>query len=100
MRAVNPLPPTEWLARIESAHSVAELMVALRDYLATLTPEEGAQLPAGISAEVVRAPTDIQEWAVTLARHDLRAGAEVPPALHRTAMVFAAAGVKMPKLAE
>lgn len=91
-------PPAAWLARIESAHSVAELIRTLRDYLASLSAEEIAQLPKGVSGASLAGAADIQEWAVMLAHHDLRGDPDAQ-ALHRSAVVFAAAGAKIPKLA-
>ena len=93
-------PPSSWLAQIENAHTTAEILRIVRDYLASLGAEEAAQLPTGISQEAVQAPGDVQEWAVMLAHSDLRGGPDTPAALHRAAVVLAAAASKMPKLAE
>ena len=100
MRAVKTPPPSAWLAQVEGARSVAELLRAMRDYLASLDPEEIAHLPKGVAPDTLRFADDIQACAVTLAHEDLRQGANAPASLHRSAMVFAAAAAKVPRLAE
>ena len=92
-----------WLTQIESARSAADLVRLLRDYLVSLTPEERAQLPAGCSAENISSPAEIQEWAVALAQADLKlisGTANAAGALHAAAIVFAAAGTRLPRVAE
>lgn len=67
-----------------------------------MSPEERAQLPSGCSAEDISRVADIQEWAVTLTHADLKATPSEgsTDALHQAAVVFAAAGAKLPRVAE
>lgn len=97
----NP-PAGTWLSQIESARSVAELARLLRNYLEALDAEDRGRLPAGCTAEAISSAADIQEWAVTLAQEDLKSSsaAEGSQALHHAAVVFAAAGARVPKMAE
>jgi hypothetical protein len=99
---MNNPPAGAWLSQIESARSAAELVRLLRDYLASLTPEARAQLPAGCAAENISSPAEIQEWAVSLAQEDLRTPGAPRDAqtLHLAAIIFAAAGSRLPKVAE
>jgi hypothetical protein len=99
---MNNPPAGAWLSQIESTRSAAELVRLLRDYLASLTPEERAQLPAGCVAESISSPAEIQEWAVSLAQGDLkRSGThEDAQTLRLAAIIFAAAGTRLPKVAE
>jgi hypothetical protein len=101
-RKMNNASAGAWLPQIESARSAADLVRLLRDYLAALTPEERAQLPAGCSAENISSSAQIQEWAVALAQADLRTSgaANAAGALHAAAIVFAAAGTRLPRVAE
>ncbi len=97
----NP-PGGTWISQIETARSAAELVRLLREYLESMSPEERVQLPSGCSAEDISRAADIQEWAVTLAHADLKATASEgsTDALHQAAVVFAAGGARLPKVAE
>ena len=99
---MNNPPAGAWLSQIESARSAAELARLLRDYLASLTPEERAQLPDGCAAANISSPAEIQEWAVSLAQADLRRSGTSQDAqtLHLAAIIFAAAGTRLPKVAD
>jgi hypothetical protein len=99
---MNYPPSGAWLSQIEGARSTAELVRLLRDYLSALTPEQHAHLPAMCTAENISSAADIQEWAVILARDDLKAtgSAGVRDGLQHAAVVFAAAGSRLPKVAE
>ena len=81
---------------------MSDLVRVLRTYIASLTPDERASLPLGFDAERISHPADIQEWAVTLAHEDLKAtgSGKTTPTLHQAAMVFAAAGARLPKVSE
>ena len=96
---MNNPPSGAWLSQIESARSAAELVRLLRDYLASLTPEERAQLPHGCVAENISGPAEIQEWAVALAQGDLKASPEQSAdTLRLAAIIFAAAGSRLPRV--
>ena len=99
---MNNPPAGAWLSQIEGARTTAELVRVLRDYLAALSPEERAHLPSGCTSENISHASDIQEWAVTLAREDLKGtgSAGVPEGLHHAAVVFAAAGSRLPRVTE
>jgi hypothetical protein len=99
---MNNPPAGAWLSQIESARSAAELVRLLRDYLASLTPDERAQLPAGCVAESISTPAEIQEWAVSLAQGDLKASGTHHDlrTLRLAAIIFAAAGTRLPKVSE
>jgi hypothetical protein len=91
-----------WLSQIEGARSSSELVRMLRDYLASLKSEERAQLPRGCAAERITNASDIQEWAVTLAQEDLRSTGSggMRDAVHQAAIVFAAAGARLGRVAD
>ena len=99
---MNNPPAGAWLSQIESARTAAELVRLLRDYLTSLTPEERAQLPPGCVAERISSPAEIQEWAVSLAQDDLKASGAPHDlqTLRLAAIIFAAAGTRLPKVAE
>jgi hypothetical protein len=96
----NPPPAAPWLSHIEVARSAAEVVRVVQEYLATLTMDDRARfLPHG-GADAISSPSDVQEWAVTLAHLDLKGADESPDsvALHEAAVVFAAAGAKLVKV--
>ena len=86
-----------WLSQIETARSTRDLVSVLRDFLGSMTQEQLRELPHTCRAENISTAAEIQEWAVTLAREDLKT-APGKDALHLAAAVFAAAGGKLPKL--
>jgi hypothetical protein len=87
-----------WLSQIEGARSTRDLVAVLRDFLGSMTPEQLQELPAACRAESISTAAEIQEWAVTLAREDLKSAVYDMGTLHLAAAVFAAAGGKLPKL--
>ena len=95
---MNDAHRATWLSQIEAARSVRDLVGILRDYLSSMTPDQAAELPRGCTAENISIASEIQEWAVALAREDLKGAGE--GVLHQAAGVFSAAGAKLPKLAE
>lgn len=99
---MNNPPPGAWLSQIEGARTIAELVRMLRDYLGSMSAEDRAHLPERCVPENISTGADIQEWAVALAHADLRAtgGADTAQALHQAALVFAAAGTRLPRVAE
>ena len=99
---MNNPPAGAWISQIEGARSTAELVRMLRDYLASMSVEDSAHLPRALSAETIERASDIQEWAVALAQADLKAtGSEASTGvLHEAAVVFGAAGSRIPKVQE
>jgi hypothetical protein len=89
-----------WLAQIEGARSTRDLVAVLRDYLNALPAEDAARLPRGCIAENISTAAEIQEWAVTLARDDLKAGETGDGTLHQAAAVFTAAGARLPRMGD
>ena len=87
-----------WLSQIEGARSTRDLVGVLRDFLGSLSPEQMRELPEACRAESISTAAEIQEWAVTLAREDLKTAVMEKGSLHLAAAVFAAAGAKLPKL--
>ena len=57
---------TTWYAQIDRARSVAETLSVARDYVATLTPEELALLPAECRPGRIRDAKDIEDLHATL----------------------------------
>ena len=62
-----------WLSQIEGARSSRDLVGVLRDFLGSMKPDELGELPDACRAENISTGPEIQEWAVTLAREDLKA---------------------------
>ena len=57
-----------WHRQIEAMGSVDEVLVTIRDYLATLTPEELARLPESRRPGRVKGDDDIEYWTFKLSR--------------------------------
>ena len=87
-----------WLSQIENARSTRDLVGVLREFLGSMTAEQIRELPAACRPENISTAAEIQEWAVTLAREELKSAVFEKGALHLAAAVFAAAGGKLPKL--
>ena len=64
-RAFERLDPA-WHSRVESAGSVDEVVALMRDYVATLTPEQLAQLPERYRPMRVKAEDDLEYWTFRL----------------------------------
>jgi hypothetical protein len=99
---MNNPPARVWLSQIDGARSASELAKMLRNYLGSLGAEDRAQLPPECVAERIAEAADIQEWAVALAREDLRSTGSggARDVLHQAAVVFAAAGARLSRVAE
>lgn len=93
-------PAGAWLSQIENARSTRDLIGILRDYLNSMTAEQAAELPRTCDAENISTAAEIQEWAVTLARDDLKAGGTENSVLHQAAAVFTAAGARLPRMGD
>jgi hypothetical protein len=93
-------PAGAWLAQIEGARTTQDLVGILRDYLNSMTADEVAQLPRDCNANNISTAAEIQEWAVTLARDDLKAGGADHDVLRQAAAVFTAAGARLPRMGE
>ena len=93
-------PAGAWLSQVENARTTRDLLGILRDYLDSLTAEQSGQLPRGCIAENVSTAAEIQEWAVTLAREDLKGDGAEHSALHQAAVVFTAAGARLPRMGD
>lgn len=88
----------QWLSQIEGARSARDLVAILRDFLGSMTQGQLGELPAHCRPENISTAAEIQEWAVTLAREDLKSTALDKGMLHHAAAVFAAAGARLPRL--
>jgi len=96
----NPPPAAQWLSQIEGARSSADVVRVMREYLATLPIENRARfLPDG-DIQSISSASEVQELAVTLAHLDLKSEHSRDSAtLHEAALVFAAAGLRLAKVA-
>ena len=64
-RAFEQLDPL-WHGQVESARSAAEVVALMRDYVATLTPEQLGQLPERYRPMRVKAEDDLEYWTFRL----------------------------------
>ena len=55
-----------WHRQIEATASVEEVLVTIRDYLATLTPQELARLPEARRPGRIKGDDDIEYWTFKL----------------------------------
>ena len=93
-------PAGHWILQIENARSTRDLVGILRDYLNALTAEQSSQLPRDCIAENISTAAEIQDWAVTLARDDLKSDGTENGVLHQAAAVFSAAGSRLPRFSD
>ena len=67
-----------WHGRIEMAMSVDDVVVLVRDYIATLAPQHFLRLPDVCRGLRVKAEDDVEYWTFRLSqRPGLEAGAEI-----------------------
>ena len=78
---------TVWHRQIETTRSVEEVLTAMRDYLATLTPEELARLPESRRPGRIKGDDDIEYWTYRLSRQP-GAAAEEGTDLELLQMIF------------
>lgn len=57
-----------WHQRLEELESVHEVLNSVRDYIATLTPEELARLPENRRPGRIKGDDDIEYWTFKLSR--------------------------------
>jgi hypothetical protein len=57
-----------WHRQLETTGSVDEVLVTIRDYLATITPEELARLPESRRPGRIKGDDDIEYWTFKLSR--------------------------------
>ena len=55
-----------WHSQVESARSVDQIVALMRDYVATLTPEQLGQLPERYRPLRVKAEDDLEYWTFRL----------------------------------
>ena len=58
-----------WHRQLEETQSVAEVVLTLRDYLATLSPEQLSRLPEVCRSVRTKAEDDIEYWTFKLSHH-------------------------------
>ena len=66
-RAFERLDPA-WHSRVESAASAEDVVGLMRDYVASLTPEQLAQLPERYRPLRVKAEDDLEYWTFKLSQ--------------------------------
>jgi hypothetical protein len=75
-----------WHSTLEVVETVGEVVELIRDYLATLLPEDFAHLPKACRTLRVKAEDDIEYWTLKLSQRHTRADADVD--LDRTQDIF------------
>jgi hypothetical protein len=75
-----------WHSAVEVVESVGEVVELTRDYLASLLPEDLAQLPAACRALRVKAEDDIEYWTLKLSQRHTASDPDVDP--NRTQDIF------------
>lgn len=58
-----------WHRQLEDTQTVAQVIDTLRDYLATLSPEQLSRLPELCRSVRAKAEDDIEYWTFKLSRH-------------------------------
>jgi len=58
-----------WHRQLEDTQNVHDVIETLRDYLATLTPDQLSRLPEACRSVRAKAEDDIEYWTFKLSRH-------------------------------
>jgi hypothetical protein len=62
--------PLTWQERLEHAHTESDVVDVVRDYVATLTPQEYASLPEALRPRKIVDANDITTYAFDLVREE------------------------------
>ena len=91
---------TTWFAQIDRARSVPETLSVARDYVATLTPEELALLPAECRPGRIRDEQDVEDLHGTLVEvyRASRATGEALEVLQRLTSFFVRLAIRLSEL--
>ena len=101
----NPSPPAQhpasvsWQGRLDQAADRQEVVDVARDFLASITPEETAQLPLDCRPGKLVDGDDVAEYALTLVRRSCEGDALGDHNLQRLAAFFGEALVRLSQLA-
>ena len=86
-----------WQQNIEEAKSEHDVVEVARDYLATLTHDEYAELPSGLRPPKLIDAVDIAAYALDLARHECEDQGELQ-LVQRMAQVMSHANVRLAEI--
>lgn len=94
------LRPERWIPLLQSCDSESELVRVLRDFLATIPPNELAGIPAGAGIATFESALDLAGIAVSLAREELlfRGDGESRDLLNNVTAVFTAAATRLAEI--
>ena len=92
-------PVSPWHDRLDNARSVAEVVEACHDYVASFTPAQLAELPAGLLPPRELDAASISAYAVELVRVDLAAGDMSTSTLKAFALFFGEASASIARIA-
>lgn len=91
------LAAMSWQERLEQCQSEGEVVQAVREYVALLTPEEIASLPKDFIPGRITDGDDISAFAVQLLIRETRSEGQ-NPLLHKLAHIFGLASVQLSKV--
>ena len=91
---------TSWIGQIENAHSTADVVAIVRDYIALWSPEEIAALPADVRPGRLRDEADIADLHDRLveAYRTTRASGDALATLQRLTGFMARASIRIAEL--
>src|SRR4051794_19394623 len=93
----HPMPAT-WQEKLQSAESEAEVMHLARNFLASFTPFEIAQLPEPCRPRKLLDANDLTEYAFDLVRHRCDDGVGAEYAAHRLSAFFSGAASRLAQI--
>lgn len=92
--------PERWIPLLQSCSSEHDLVRVLRDFLATIPPQDLAAIPAGAGIASLESAVDVAGIAVSLAREELLFSGDdqARTLLNNVTTVFAAAAMRLAEL--
>jgi hypothetical protein len=92
--------PAIWATVLAEAHAESQVVSVVRDFVASITPEELAHLPAGVRPGRFVDAVDVNDFALVVALHNLAPNSNEPePGLQvRIGTFFAAASHRLAQL--
>ena len=92
--------PERWIPLLRTCESETDLVRVLRDFLATIPPNDLAAIPAGAGVATFESALDVAGIAVSLAREELlfSGDADARKLLNNVTAVFAAAATRLAEI--
>jgi hypothetical protein len=84
-----------WQVRLDAARTEAEVVDAVRDFMATISPYDIARLPERCRPRKIVDASDITHYAFVIVRHHCDQGESSSRVAHKLASFFTSASIRL-----